>query len=167
MPLIVAKNKDVPDDNKPADVDDLKKATAGSTDQVGDAQGMEPGIHDNPGTGTGIVDAPPPPPVEIPTFVEQMPEYPGGYEAILAYLNKNLLYPELAKENNISGQVMVSFVVNEEGDVSDVKVSKGIGGGCDEEAARVVAQMGHWKPGKQNGRPTKVRYQLPIRFALE
>lgn len=77
------------------------------------------------------------------------------------------MYPEIAKESNIQGRVTVKFVVNEEGNVSDIIVVKGIGGGCDEEAVRVVKKMPKWKPGKQNGRPVKVYFSLPITFRLE
>ncbi|HMT36325.1 MAG TPA: energy transducer TonB, partial [Chitinophagaceae bacterium] len=115
-----------------------------------------------------IVEAPPAPAkVEIFEFVEQMPEFPGGEDAMMAYIQKNLKYPKQAVENNIDGKVVVNFVVNESGDISDVKVMRGIKYGCDEEAMRVVRGMPNWKAGKQNGKAVKVSYSLPITFQLD
>jgi protein TonB len=99
-------------------------------------------------------------------IVEQMPEFPGGERALLKYLSKNVQYPELAAENGISGIVMVNFVVDAEGNITQAKVARGIGGGCDEEALRVVNHMPKWKPGKQGGRAVKVYFTVPIRFVL-
>ncbi len=100
-------------------------------------------------------------------IVEQMPEFPGGQDQLLDYLISNIKYPKKAEEKGIEGRVYVSFVVNEDGSVSDVKVLRGIGGGCDEEAVRVVQSMPNWKPGVQKGKPVKVAYNLPVRFALK
>ena len=83
------------------------------------------------------------------------------------YLMKNLCYPSAALEKNIQGRVIVKFVINEDGSVTDCVVVRGIGGGCDEEALRVARGMPHWKPGHQNGKPVKVYFTLPIQFKLE
>lgn len=100
--------------------------------------------------------------------VEQMPEYPGGFAAMSTYLGKNIKYPEQAKKDKISGRVFVSFVVEKDGVVSGVKILRGIGGGCDEEALRVVSAMPNWKPGKNDaGKAVRVKYNLPIKFALD
>ncbi len=99
--------------------------------------------------------------------VEEMPVYPGGKIGLTKYLKENLEYPKEAKENGIQGTVIVFFVVNEDGSVSDVKLKKGIGGGCDKEAIRIVQEMRKWKPGKQGGVPVKVYQQLPIVFKLQ
>ncbi len=96
-------------------------------------------------------------------YVEQMPQFDGDKDA---YLQKNLRYPDAARENGIDGRVVVQYVINEDGSVSDVTLVKGIGGGCDEEAVRVVKTMPKWKPGKQNGKPVKVLFTLPIKFVL-
>ncbi len=165
-PPVIKKDEEVKEEEKPAEVKELKEAAAGVKTQEGDPTGIDPGIVDNPGTGTGVVEAPPPPP-KIFTYVEQMPEFPGGADALNAFLAKNLRYPDVARENNIQGRVNVKFVVNEEGDISEVTVQKGIGGGCDEEAKRVVLKMPKWKPGKQNGKAVKVYYSLPVRFTLQ
>lgn len=103
---------------------------------------------------------------EIFQIVEEMPAYPGGDEARMSYLSKNLKYPVLAMESGIQGTVYIGFVVEKDGSVTDVKVARGIGGGCDEEAVRVVKAMPKWTPGKQRGKSVRVRYSVPIRFSL-
>jgi TonB family protein len=100
-------------------------------------------------------------------IVEQMPEYPGGVEAMMKYIAENVKYPEEAKDKNIAGRVFLAFVVEKDGSVSNVKVLRGIGGGCDEEAARVINSMPKWKPGKQKGKPVRVSFQIPIYFKLD
>ena len=100
-------------------------------------------------------------------IVEQMPEYPGGVEAMMKYIAENVKYPEEAKDKDIAGRVFLAFVVEKDGSVSNVKVLRGIGGGCDEEAARVINSMPKWKPGKQKGEAVRVSYQIPIYFKLD
>jgi protein TonB len=106
-------------------------------------------------------------PNEPLTIAEVMPEFPGGKEALFAYIGKNLKYPEQAVEEGIEGVVYVTFVVEVDGSIAGVKVLRGIGGGCDEEALRVVRGMPNWKPGMQAGKPVRVKYNLPIRFKLQ
>lgn len=103
---------------------------------------------------------------QIFSIVEEMPSFPGGDEELLKYLGRNIKYPAIAKDAGIQGTVYVTFVVDEKGDVRDVKVLRSIGGGTDEEAIRVVENMPRWKPGKQRGKAVKVQYNLPIRFTL-
>ena len=104
---------------------------------------------------------------EIFTIVEEQPGFPGGEAALMEYLGKNISYPQLARESNIQGTVYVTFVVEPNGSVSNVKTLKGIGGGCDEEAIRVVKNMPPWKAGKQRGKPVRVQFNLPIKFILQ
>jgi TonB family protein len=99
------------------------------------------------------------------TDVDQWPSYPGGDTAMINFFKRNLQYPEMAKANNIEGRVFVRFVVEKDGTVSNVAVLRGIGGGCDEEALRVVKLM-QWNPGRQNGSALRVQYTLPILFSL-
>ena len=99
-------------------------------------------------------------------IVEQMPQYTGGEEAMMKYVSENIKYPQAAKDKNIAGRVFVSFVVEKDGSVNEVKVMRGIGGGCDEEAVRVIKGMPKWKPGIQKGKPVRVSYQIPINFKL-
>src|SRR5687768_1326154 len=103
---------------------------------------------------------------EVFTVVEQMPEFPGGEAAMNDFLDKNLQYPSMAKEQGIQGKVWIGFIVDKFGNVSNVEVLRGIGGGCDEEAARVVGIMPRWVPGKQSGRPVIVKFRFPINFTL-
>ncbi len=104
---------------------------------------------------------------EIFTVVEAMPEFPGGMAKLMGYLGNNIKYPPFAKETNIQGRVFINFVVEPDGKISNVKVLRGIGGGCDEEAIRVVESMPKWKPGMQRGKPVRVSYNLPVKFTLQ
>lgn len=104
---------------------------------------------------------------EIFQIVEEMPSFPGGEQKLMEYVGKNVKYPQIARESGIKGRVFVSFVVEPDGSVSNVKVLRGIGGGCDEEAMRVVKSMPKWKPGKQRGKAVRVSYMLPVNFQLQ
>lgn len=104
---------------------------------------------------------------EIFQVVEQDPEFPGGVEALYKYIQSNIKYPQLAKENNITGRVFVTFVVEKDGSVSNVKAARDIGGGCGAEAVRVVKSMPKWKPGKQRGKAVRAAYTLPVNFTLQ
>ncbi|HTX89487.1 MAG TPA: TonB family protein [Bacteroidales bacterium] len=104
---------------------------------------------------------------EIFTVVEEQPSYPGGEEARIKFLQDNIKYPEEAKELGVQGKVFVTFVVEVDGSITDVKVLRGIGAGCDEEAIRVVKSMPKWVPGKQRGVPVRVQFNLPIKFTLQ
>ncbi|WP_165836339.1 energy transducer TonB [Taibaiella soli] len=106
--------------------------------------------------------------VETFSFVEQMPEFPGGSEKLQTYLATNIHYPDSARNANKEGRVIVRFEVMEDGSIVDAKVmSPYIGLGLEEEALRVVSSMPKWKPGKSGGKSVKVYYTLPIRFRLE
>lgn len=98
--------------------------------------------------------------------VEQPAEYPGGLEAMMKFIVKNMKYPAQARRMGVEGSVFVSFVVDKEGKISDPQVIKGISTDCDQEALRVIKQMPPWKPGKQNGKAVKSRFVLPIKFKL-
>ncbi|HEY5916388.1 MAG TPA: energy transducer TonB, partial [Chryseolinea sp.] len=98
--------------------------------------------------------------------VEQQAEFPGGLEAMMKFIVKNMKYPAAARRMGVEGSVFVSFVIDKEGTISDLTVIKGISADCDKEALRVVKLMPPWKPGKQNGRAVKSRFVLPIKFKL-
>lgn len=104
---------------------------------------------------------------EIFIIVEEMPSFKGGETALLKYLYSNIKYPAIAKENGIQGIIYVQFIVNEDGDITDVIVPRDIGGGCGDEAARVVNAMPKWNPGKQRGKAVKVKFGVPVRFKLQ
>jgi periplasmic protein TonB len=95
-----------------------------------------------------------------------MPAFPGGQNGLTKYLQNHLNYPSEAKENGIEGQVVIQFIVDEYGHISDIKILRDIGGGCADEAIRVIKGMPAWKPGEQNGQTVKVYYTLPISFQL-
>ena len=99
--------------------------------------------------------------------VEQMPNFPGGETELYKYLQKNIQYPASAKNSGITGTVYVRFIVDNKGKISNVTLLRGIGGGCDEEAIRVVKEMPDWTPGKQNGKSVPVYFTLPVKFILQ
>lgn len=157
--MVIEKDKKVTDDQLPPPQHDI--TGSGAENVKGDPGFMEEGAEPVK-SGKGVVEPPPADPVRV--IVEQMPV--PGFD-MDEYLGKNLHYPAAASENNIQGRVGIRFVVNEDGSVSNVQVTRGIGGGCDEEAVRVVSAMPKWKPGRQNGKPVKVYFQLPINFRLD
>ena len=120
------------------------------------------------------VAAPPPPPAPKPEVatkvfdvVEEMPSFPGGSAALMSYLSSNTKYPVVAQENGVQGRVIVSFVVERDGSISDVKVARSVDPSLDREAQRVVKSMPKWKPGKQNGSAVRVKYTVPVVFRLQ
>lgn len=98
--------------------------------------------------------------------VEQMPEYPGGMQAMIEFLQTNMKYPEDAAKQKVEGRVMVEFVVETDGSVSDVHVAKQVFPSLDAEAIRVVQAMPKWTPGKKKGKVVRVKYNLPIVFRM-
>lgn len=104
------------------------------------------------------------PPISI---AEEMPDFPGGDLERQKFLKENTRYPQQALETDIQGTVYVQFVVDTKGNITDVKVLRGIGGGCDEEAVRVIKMMPQWHAGKQNGRSVRVLFTMPVVFRLQ
>lgn len=101
---------------------------------------------------------------EIYNIVEEMPEFPGGTSNMKEYIQDNLQYPAEAKELDVHGRVFVKFVIERDGTISNVKVLRGIGSGCDEEAIRLITSMPKWKPGKQRGKEVRTYFTYPITF---
>ena len=117
-----------------------------------------------------VIAEPEPPKVEetkVFDVVEEMPQFPGGQAALLEYLAKNIKYPVVAEENGVQGRVIVTFVVERDGSITDVKVVKSVDPSLDKEAARVVKSMPKWQPGKQNGSAVRVKYTVPVQFRLQ
>lgn len=104
---------------------------------------------------------------DVYTVVEKMPEYPGGEEARIKFLVTNIKYPPKARKEGIKGTVFVTFIIEKDGKITNVKALKGIGGGCDEEAVRVISMMPNWKPGMQRGEAVRVQFNMPIKFHLD
>ena len=98
--------------------------------------------------------------------VEKQPEFPGGKSELFRYLRNEIEYPRSARQAGIEGTVIVNFVVNKDGSITDAKVGRGVTDKLNQEALRVVKQMPDWNPGKQRGKPVRVRYRVPIRFSL-
>jgi protein TonB len=160
VPKIV-KDPDVPIDTKPAEIKTIGDAQPGPANNPGTASGIGT---DNTGiAGKGTQPILPTAPAKPVIWVEQMPQFNGELNA---YMSSHLKYPEGARATNIEGQVVIQFVIDEDGTVSDARVMHGVGGGCDEEALRMVNSMPKWKPGKHNGKAVKVFFSLPIRFVL-
>ena len=113
--------------------------------------------------------APPRPAEEnkVHDFVEQMPSFPGGMGALMSWLSQNIKYPVIAAENGVEGRVIVQFVVEKDGSITDVKIAKSVDPSLDKEATRVVSSMPHWIAGRQNGNPVRVKYTVPVTFKLQ
>ncbi len=104
---------------------------------------------------------------QIFTVVEEMPDFPGGQAELLKFIAKSIKYPVIAQENGIQGRVICAFVVNKDGSVVDAEVLRGVDPALDKEALRVIGTMPKWKPGKQRGKPVRVKYTVPITFRLQ
>lgn len=162
-PVVVPEEKAV----DPHTMADLQKATISNTDQAGpDAPAgniLDVDIKEGPGSGNPITED-----GKVRPFseVEILPQPDGGMAGWAKFLQKNLHYPAIARENNISGKVFVSFIVEKDGQLTDIKIVRGLGYGLDEETIRVLKLAKPWKPGIQNGRPVRVAYSIPFAFQL-
>jgi protein TonB len=99
-------------------------------------------------------------------IIEEKPEFPGGEEGMMKWIAEHIKYPEIAKENGITGKVFIQFVIDKDGRVTNVSVLRGVDPSLDKEALRVISAMPAWTPGKQRGKAVKVSFQLPINFKL-
>ncbi len=145
----------------------LSNVITGARTLAGATNGENPLLGTPLGTGSVAIT----PIIEVikakePVFnvVDEMPSFEGGEAALFKYLSNRIKYPRLALENGIKGKVILQFVVNTDGSIQDVKVLRGIGGGCDEEALNAVKKMPTWKPGSMNGKNVRVKYTLPVSF---
>ncbi|MBK8846478.1 MAG: TonB family protein [Bacteroidetes bacterium] len=156
----IVKDEEVKEEPPPT-VEELKDVDVGKKTEEGDPTGVDNSLVDE----VKVIDETP----QIFTIVEQMPGFPGGEEALIKYISSNFRYPAMERENNITGTVYLTFVVRPSGEVSDIKVLRGVNGGpnLEKEAIRVVKSMPKWKPGKQNGKEVSVQYNLPVRCVLK
>ena len=163
-PPVVKKDEEVKKEEVP-DQEELKEKTVATVTVQGNTNA--PDLSELSGDGDKVVEAV----VEnkVYTYVEQIPQLPGGggNTAIVAAIQKATKYPSLALRNQVEGRIFVSFTVNAEGDVSDVKVVKGLGSGLDEETIRAVKTLPKFIPGKQNGRAVSVSFTVPITFKIQ
>ncbi|WP_229379422.1 energy transducer TonB [Fibrella forsythiae] len=168
VPEVVA---DAPDEDPPvATVEELEHATSGQTTQEGTGEEeliLMPDALAGPSREEVAVETPVAKNEAPFLVVEQMPDFPGGQTALRDFLQRTLRYPGAASSAGVSGRVVVTFTVNSDGTLTDLNVLKGLGFGTDEEALRVLKAMPRWKPGRQSGRPVRVRFTLPITFSLE
>lgn len=152
-------------------VDQLKEASPSTVTQEGisdpDIDFTVPVPEAEPGPDSGLTEETADEEDEVFLYAEQLPEFPGGIVALQRFIAENIKYPEMARENKIQGVVVVQFIVREDGSTENIEVVRGIGGGCDQEALRVVRAMPNWTPGSQNDRTVSVKMTLPIRFVLK
>ena len=103
---------------------------------------------------------------EIYHLPDKMPKFKGGETGLAKFLKENVKYPNIARENGVQGRVLVEFIVEKNGSITNVKIIKGVEPNLNNEALRVVNMMPRWKPGKHNGKKVRVRYSMPIHFRL-
>jgi len=165
-PPEVVKDEEVQD--PPPTKEELKTAAAGpetKNEGPGDVNAITPPGDGNEGPSNGVVSDAPPAPV---TWVEQMPEFPGGERAMSDFIQKHFRVTDAARESGQDmARVTVRFIVDSEGSISDVKLVRGVGYGLDEEALRIVRSFPKWKAGKQNGKAVPVIFTLPITVSIE
>ena len=167
---VIKKDELVKEENQVKQMDKLDdKVAVGSEDKEGVKDRTVEAVRSEI-----AVAAPPPPPAPKPEVatkvfdvVEEMPSFPGGNAALMSYLNSNTKYPVVAQENGVQGRVIISFVVERDGSISDVKVARSVDPSLDREAQRVVKSMPRWTPGKQNGQTVRVKYTVPVVFRLQ
>jgi len=140
---------------------DTAKQKIKDLEELQKTQTIEEEAPDEPETVNRNISA-----AEVFSVVDVMPTFPGGMGNLMSFLINNIKYPPIAKESGVRGIVFVNFIVEPNGDISHVKVLRGIGSGCDEEAIRVVESMPKWKPGMQKGKAVRVSFNLPIKFTL-
>lgn len=148
-----------------SELTDLASLIENTFDRPLDTSSFNTGGDDDEMDNQRIIEKDPEP--EPLGVVEEMPQFPGGEEARRVFLSKNTVYPLAARQAGIQGTVHVNFIVETDGAVTGVKLLRGIGGGCDEEALRVVTAMPKWIPGRQNGRAVRVSFNMPINFVLK
>jgi len=148
---------------QPVKNEDLRNVAIGQQTLKGDAGANVDIPDDKPGTGTApAVDNT----VHDLGTLDFMPEPVGGAAAWAKFLNKNLRFPAVAQEDGVSGRVLLSFIIEKDGSLSNIAVDRPAGHGFDEEALRVLKLAKAWKPGMQNGQPVRVKYSIPINFQL-
>lgn len=165
FPPPIVKPDELVREEDPPTIEDLKKADPGQKTIEGDPDAdivIATAAGDGPKQAAVVEDT------RVYDFVslEQQPSFPGGMDKFYGYLRKTVKYPPMAQENNIQGKVFLSFVVEKDGSLTDIKVERKLGGGTDEEAVRVLRASPKWIPGIQNGKKVRVKYNIPISFTL-
>ena len=168
---VIKKDELVKEENQVKQMDQLDAKVAVGTK---DEEGVKDRNIEAVRSDIAVATPPPPPPAPKPEVsnkvfdvVEEMPSFPGGQGALMSFLNSNIKYPVVAQENGVQGRVIVGFVVERDGSITDVKVMRSVDPSLDREAQRVVKAMPRWKPGKQNGAAVRVKYTVPVVFRLQ
>ena len=168
---VIKKDELVKEENQVKQMDQLDAKVAIGTK---DEEGVKDRNIEAVRSDIAVATPPPPPPAPKPEVsnkvfdvVEEMPSFPGGQGALMSFLNSNIKYPVVAQENGVQGRVIVGFVVERDGSITDVKVMRSVDPSLDREAQRVVKAMPRWKPGKQNGSAVRVKYTVPVVFRLQ
>ena len=167
---VIKKDELVKEENQVKQMDKLdEKVAVGTENKEGTKSRLAEAVRSDI-----AVAAPPPPPAPKPEVsnkvfdvVEEMPHFPGGPAALQAFLSSNTKYPVVAQENGVQGRVIVSFVVERDGSITDVRVVRSVDPSLDREASRVVRSIPRWSPGKQNGSTVRVKYTVPVVFRLQ
>ena len=162
---VIKKDEEVPDEDQMKSQDELNATKPSSS--IADVKGNDEEHGADIADLKQVVVQAKEEPEEVFDMVEQMPTFPGGDQALMAYIGKNLRYPAIAQENGIQGRVICQFVVGRDGQVRDVVVVRKLDPSCDKEAVRVLSGMPKWIPGKQNGKAVSVKYTVPIVFRLQ
>ena len=164
-PPVITKDENIRDDELMLTQQELVETTAEVS--IANVEGTDTGINIADLADNLVAVEEPVVKDQIFSHVEQMPEFPGGEAALIKWLNDNIQYPPIAQEQGIQGRVSLRFVVKPDGTVDDVQVVKGLDPSCDREAVRAVRKMPSWIPGRQNGNPVAVYYNLPVIFRLQ
>ena len=164
----IKKDELVNEENQVKDQADLdEKVAVGVKDQEGTKDRTDVAIRNDIAVNTNESEEKKEVANKVFDVVDQMPSFPGGNEALMKFLSDNVKYPVVAQENGVQGRVVVSFVVEKDGSITDVKVVRSVDPSLDKEAARVVKSMPRWIPGKQNGAAVRVKYNVPVSFRLQ
>lgn len=167
VPPVIKKDEEVLEEEQKSVEEILdKKEDIGTEDKKGNDE-APPTMDESPSLDP-VIEAPKVVEKTYEMFdIQKEPSFPGGLQEMYKWLNKNVEYPEMAKESGISGQVVLTFVVGKDGGINEVTIVKDIGGGCGKAVKATVEKMPRWSPGEANGHPVKVRYTLPFKFKLE
>lgn len=162
---VIKKDEEVHEDNEIKSQEDLNATKVSIS--IADVKGNDEANGKDIADLKQVVTQAAPEPEKVFDMVEQMPTFPGGQQELMAYLGKNIKYPTIAQENGTQGRVIIQFVVERDGSITDVRVARGVDPYLDKEAVRVVKSMPKWLPGKQNGKAVRVKFTVPVMFRLQ
>ena len=162
---VIKKDEEVHEDNEIKSQEELTSTKVAIS--IADVKGNDEANGKDIADLKQVVTQAEPEPEKVFDMVEQMPTFPGGQQELMSYLGKNIKYPTIAQENGTQGRVIIQFVVERDGSITDVRVARGVDPYLDKEAVRVVKSMPKWIPGKQNGKAVRVKFTVPVMFRLQ